>query len=95
MPKNEMLSAQELPHSLMLDGRERLSVTGVEDVSSFDEQSVIALTSRGMLTISGDGLHIERLSLDLGELVVEGEVSALEYAEPSADRRGLLRRLFG
>lgn len=95
MPKNELLSAQELPHSLMLDGRERLSITGVEDVSSFDEQSVIALTSRGLLTISGVGLHIERLSLDLGEMVVEGEVSALEYSEQSAQSRGLLRRLFG
>lgn len=95
MPKNELLSAQELPHSLMLDGRERLSITGVEDVSSFDEQSVIALTSRGLLTVSGVGLHIERLSLDLGELVVEGEVSALEYSEQNAQSRGLLRRLFG
>lgn len=84
----------DMPHSLVLDERERLSVTGVEDVASFDEASVIARTSRGLLIIRGEGLHIERLSLDAGELVVEGEVSALEYAE-ERQSGGFLRRMFG
>ena len=84
-----------LPHSLVLDERERLSVTGVEDVSSFDESSIIARTVRGLLIIRGEGLHIERLSLDMGELVVEGEVSSLEYEQENARADGFFRRLFG
>lgn len=83
-----------LPHSLVLDERERLSVSGVSDVSSFDESAVVAETSLGVLVIRGEGLHIERLSLDSGELVLEGEVASLEYEQPRASG-GILRRLFG
>lgn len=83
-----------LPHSLVLDERERLSVSGVSDVTSFDENAVVAETSLGVLVIHGEGLHIERLSLDTGELVLEGEVSSLEYEQPRASG-GFFRRLFG
>ena len=85
----------EMPHSLVLDEREHLSVTGVRDVSSFDEESIVADTTRGLLVIRGSGLHIERLSLDMGELVVEGEVSALEYEQERSPGGGFFRRLFG
>ncbi len=92
MPNENMA---EMPHSLVLDEREHLSVTGVRDVSSFDEASIVADTSRGLLVIHGAGLHIERLSLDMGELVIEGEVSSLEYEEERSAGGGFFRRLFG
>jgi len=82
------------PHSLILEGRERLSISGVEDVESFDEASIVAHTTRGTLVIHGAGLHIERLSLDIGELAVEGEVNSLEYLAGGSGG-SLWSRLFG
>ena len=82
------------PHSLILEGRERLSISGVEDVESFDEKSIVAHTTRGTLVIHGNALHIDRLSLDAGDLAVDGEIDSLEYlsGDPGG---GFWQRLFG
>ena len=88
------LKAAELPHRLTLDGRRRLSVTGVLEVESFDERAVALVTARGALTIRGEGLHLQMLSLDGGEVRVDGTVDAIVY-EPDAPAGGFFARLFG
>ena len=55
-------------HRLELTGRERLTVSGVEDVERFDETGIVMSTGAGMLVVTGENLHIEKLSLDGGEL---------------------------
>ena len=80
-------------HNLILEGRERLSVSGVSDVSGYDENTISLSTARGDLTIRGADLHIEKLSLDLGELNVRGRISELLYEEPAA-ASGFWSRLF-
>ena len=82
-------------HQLTFDGRERLTVTGVEDVERFDENMIVMSTSAGTLVVSGENLHIGKLSLDGGELHVDGQIDALQYEEQGAGRGGLLSRLFG
>ena len=82
-------------HRLELDGRERLVVSGVEDVERFDETGIVMSTSAGILTVTGEGLHIGKLSLDGGELHVDGRIDSLAYEEPGLGGGGLLRRLFG
>lgn len=85
----------EGPHHVILEGREHLSISGVEDVESFDENAVVVYTSKGVLVVHGANLRIDRLSLDGGELSVEGMVDSLTYE--SKDREsggGLLSRLF-
>lgn len=82
------------PHGVVIEERERLSVTGVEDVERFDEDEIILLTNKGSLNIRGSGLHIGRLSLESGELSVEGLVTELCYEE-SAPSGSLWSRLFG
>lgn len=82
-------------HRLELDGRERLVVSGVEDVERFDESGIVMSTSAGILTVTGEGLHIGKLSLDGGELHVDGRIDSLAYEEPALGGGGLLRRLFG
>ena len=72
-----------------------MSVSGVVDVQSFDEEQVLLETVRGMLLVRGQGLHIERLQLEAGELLVQGEVSLLEYDDSVQPRGSLLGRLFG
>ena len=86
----------ELHHRLELEGRERLTVSGVEDVERFDESCIVMSTCVGTLIVSGEELHIGKLSLDGGELHVDGHIDAVTYEE-SAQQRGasLLSRLFG
>ena len=82
-------------HTLALDGQRRLSLTGVVDVTSFDETLVALETTRGMLAVRGEGLHVERLSLENGELTLTGEVRAMEYDENLMTRGGIFARFFG
>lgn len=84
----------DLPHNVILEGRERLSISGVEDVESFNEETIVVYTSKGMLLVQGNDLHIEKLSLDGGDLAVEGKVHTLRYEEETQERGGLLSRLF-
>lgn len=82
------------PHHLILEDRSRLSVTGVEDVVSFDEAEIITRTAQGTLIIRGTGLHIGKLTLDSGEVSVEGMVRELCY-EDTAPVGGFWSKLFG
>ena len=82
-------------HQLTLEGRERLTVSGVEDVERFDESAIVMSTTAGTLVVTGENLHIGKLSLDGGELHVDGQIDSLSYEEQSAGRGGLLGRLFG
>lgn len=82
-------------HSVTLEERERLCVSGVEEVESFDENTIVMVTSGGPLVVRGSDLHIEQLSLDGGQLRVEGQVESLTYEDDRSSRGGLLARLFG
>ena len=82
-------------HHVILEGREHLSVSGVEEVESFDENTIVMETSQGTLVVSGQGLHIEKLSLDGGDLKVEGTIDTLSYEESRRERGGLFSRLLG
>lgn len=83
------------PHRLELDGRERLTVSGVEDVDRFDEGEIVMTTSAGTLIVQGESLHIDKLSLDGGELHVDGRIDSVSYEDLRGGRGGLLSRLFG
>lgn len=91
--ESEYLSG--LPHHLEMEGREHLTVSGVEDVERFDENCIVMSTSVGTLVITGEELHIGKLSLEGGELHVDGHVDAMSYEEHPAERGSLLTRLFG
>ena len=84
----------ELSHHVILEEREQLIVSGVEEVESFDENTIVMYTSRGTLVVRGEGLHIEKLSLDGGDLKVEGEIDSLTYEDDRRERGGLFSRLF-
>jgi len=83
-------------HSLQIDRRENVVVTGMIDVISFDEESVIGETEMGIIIIRGSNLHVKRISLDSGELAVSGEIDGINYESPSGGARtkSLLGRLF-
>ena len=66
-------------HTLMLDNRSKLMITGTQDVNGFNEETVSVQTADGTLVIKGSGLHIEKLNLDTGDVCIEGKVSAMQY----------------
>lgn len=72
---------KQVNQTLFLDNREKLTVSGVVDVESFNEQSIVAVTDLGILIIHGAGLHINKLNLDSNELIVEGDIYSLEYSD--------------
>ena len=82
-------------HRLELTGRERLTVSGVEDVARFDETGIVMSTGAGMLVVTGENLHIGKLSLDGGELHVDGRIDSISYEEGGTERGGFFQRLFG
>lgn len=83
------------PQRIELSCRESLTVSGVEDVDRFDETEIVMNTSLGVLVVTGDSLHIGKLSLDGGELHVDGRIDAIAFEDAPSSRGGLLSRLFG
>ena len=92
---NDYNSMPQTAHRLELVGRERLTVSGGEDVERFDETGIVMSTSAGTLVVTGEDLHIGKLSLDGGELHVEGRVDSVTYEDDGAGRGGFFSRLFG
>lgn len=72
--------------NLILENREKLSVSGVVDVESFNEDSIIIDTELGTLVIRGEDLHINKLNLDSSELIVEGDIISCEYSDRDGSR---------
>lgn len=75
-------------HNLIMENRERLTITGVIDIHSFDDELVLVETEMGILTIKGNDLKMNKLNLENNELVVEGKIAALVYSESETMKKG-------
>lgn len=93
-PQIEGTALRLRSHSIHIENRELISITGVKDVGSFNETEVILLTDGGGLTIEGSDLHITKLDLDDGQIIVEGQLSALEYDDMVPQKGSLFSRMF-
>jgi len=83
-----------MPHHLILEDRRALTVSGVLDVDSFDEMTVIIYTDIGELTVKGQSLHINRLNIETGELTMEGQIQSMTYTDVQSRSGGFFGRLF-
>ena len=72
--------------NLILENRSKLSVSGVNDVLSFDDQVVIVDTELGLLTVKGENIRINKLSLDTAEVIIEGDISSLTYSQNKQEK---------
>ena len=81
-------------HHVILEDREQLMISGVEEVESFDDTEIFLTSTRGPLAIRGKGLHLQQLSIDGGQVLVDGSVDAIVY-EDDVPRGGFFARLFG
>lgn len=85
------------PHKLMLTDRRTCTISGVNDVLSFDVNEILLETEQGMLMIRGTQLHVSRLSLDKGEVDVDGRIDSFTYSENAsygAKGESFIARLF-
>lgn len=96
MDEKRSFKKSEDTHNVIMENRKKLIISGVDDVASFDESTVTLSTTMGMLIIKGSDMKINKLSIDTGDVEVEGELDLLEYtdAESRADGGGFISRLF-
>lgn len=73
--------------NIYLENREKLNISGVKDVLSFDDQMVILETELGLLTIKGENLRINKLSIDTLDVSIDGKINSLIYSENSGDKK--------
>lgn len=85
----------KMPHNVLLEDRKKLSVSGVCDVDSFDEETIIVFTQLGELTVRGNDLHINSLSVETGELLIEGSIYAVVYTDDREKKEGFFSKMFG
>jgi len=82
-------------HNIIIESRKNVTVTGVMDIDSFDDQSVILFTELGELAIKGVNLHINKIDVNSGDLTMEGEIESVSYSESRPQKgSGLLSKLF-
>ena len=82
-----------MPHQLILQERNRLHISGVSEVVRFDEETVVLHTSQGMLTVEGRHLQVSRLSVESGDLAIEGNINNFFYTDKKTGR-GRLGNMF-
>ena len=82
--------------NLILENRGKLSISGVNDVLSFDDQVVMVETELGLLTVKGENIRINKLSIDTSEVIIEGDISYLAYSDKELEKTkgSLISKIF-
>ncbi|WP_288705862.1 sporulation protein YabP [uncultured Bilophila sp.] len=82
-------------HTLNMEERERVRIGGVMEVLSFDEDGIMMETTCGLLLLKGAGMHIGKLDLEAGDVVVDGSIDSMTYSDGTlAEKHSILGRLF-
>lgn len=82
--------------NLFLENREKLTLSGVSDVLSFDDQIIIIETDLGLLTVKGEDIRINKLSIDTSDIIIEGHINSLIYSASDIQKKngGILNKIF-
>ena len=82
-------------HNIIIESRKNVTITGVMDIDSFDEESVVLFTELGELAIKGINLHINKIDVNSGDLTMEGEIESISYSEGAPQKgTGFFSKLF-
>ena len=89
------MADERMIQNIILEGRNKISISGVNDVESFDDGSIQLITQLGTLLIRGYELKIEKLNLDTGEVPANGDIYLMEYINDEKEKGGgLFSRIF-
>ncbi|WMM25410.1 sporulation protein YabP [Tissierella sp. MB52-C2] len=80
--------------NIMIEDRERMTVTGVEQVESFNDNTIVLTTVKGGMIIKGEGLNISKLNLDDGGVKIDGRISGINYTDKDATTKNIMGKLF-
>ncbi|MBR6039539.1 MAG: YabP/YqfC family sporulation protein [Clostridia bacterium] len=92
MEKREKELTTPSAHTLLIEGRRRMRITGVLDVESFQEDEMTVVTQAGTLTVWGEGLKLGKLNPEDGQVLLEGNIASIEYEQPEPERKPFLFR---
>lgn len=81
-------------HNIIMENRRRLTVSGIKDVDSFDEQTVILHTDSGELTVKGRNLHINSFNVEAGDISIDGEFVAVAYTNDRPKSNSVFSKIF-
>ena len=87
------ISEKQKTQQLVINDRKKLKITGVSEVESFSDTNVSAATCMGQLSVKGEGLKINKLDTDDGELIVDGKINAVEYPKKK-EKTGFFESIF-
>ena len=94
---DELKNITNTYQNIVLENREKLNITGIRDVFSFDDQIIIIETDLGLLTIKGENLKINKLSIDTSDFIVDGHISSLSYSDSEISNKknkSILSKIF-
>lgn len=94
MAYDEKYIAVDIPHNLVMEGRKKLSISGITDVESFNEEEIVMASSKWVMTVRGESLHMEKLSVDTGDVVITGRIDLIEYDDGAVTTGGFFSRIF-
>ena len=80
--------------NIMVEDREKMTVTGVEQVESFNDNTIVLTTVKGGMTIKGEGLNISKLNLDDGSVKIEGKINGVNYMTKDATPKNIMGKIF-
>ena len=93
--KNELQTVNTgVPNNVIIEDRKRMSISGVLDVESFDENEISLNTTGGNILVTGEDMRVERLSIETGDIVIEGFIICIEYNDKQRRKEGFWSRLF-
>lgn len=88
-------TSSNMQHTIIMENRKTLSISGITDIDSFDEREIVLYTKMGELTITGRDLHINAISIENGNMSVEGDIWSLQYGDKDKQSPvSMLGRLF-
>ena len=96
MMEEKKVTKKDMPHNLILENKSKLSISGVTDVDTFDDSKIVLYTEDDSLEIEGYDLHIQKLNVSDGELIIEGDILSILYSgkDYKSKGKGLLGRMF-
>lgn len=81
-------------HVVNIDNREKISITGVTDIESFNEETILLILKNGGLIVKGEGLHVQKLDLDEGIVLISGAIGSAVYTEKKdKQEKGFLKKI--
>lgn len=85
----------ELAHNVIIENREKLSLSGVTDVDNFDDGEILLYTSMGDLSVKGKNLKVEAVSVETGDMRVSGQIKALVWGDKDRTKKlGTFKKIF-